>query len=55
MTPAPASRVVLLPAARRTPGSHAEKIRRYRLARMRLVDRRRYVSGRHAHLGQSYD
>ena len=51
-----ASRVVLLPEARITAaGAHADKVRRYRLARMRLVERRDAASAARPQLVRSYD
>ena len=51
-----ASRVVLLPEARiAAAGAHADKVRRYRLARMRLVERRDAGSAAHPQLLRSYD
>jgi hypothetical protein len=55
MTPTPASRVLLVQDPRRAAGPHAERLRRYRLARMRLIDRRLAVPARHPHLGRIYD
>ncbi len=50
------SRVLLLPdATRAATGPHAAKIRRYRLARVRLAERRAELPPRHAHLLRAYD
>ncbi len=47
------TRVVLVPAASRDTEPGAVKVRRYRIARLRLDDR---MSGdRHAHLRRSHD
>ncbi len=54
MTPLAQSRVLLVPEARAT-GPHADKIRRYRLARLRLLERRDTDLGRLPHLARSYD
>jgi hypothetical protein len=53
MTPVP-SRIVLLPDAKAS-GAHAAKLRRYRLARVRLAERRDQLPARAAHLARSYD
>ncbi len=54
--PTASSRVVLMPDARTTtPGPQASKVRRYRLARMRLLDRREVAADRHPHLLRAYD
>ena len=50
-----ASRIILLPDAKAPAGPQASKIRRYRLARVRLAERRDHVQPRHAHLLRSYD
>ena len=54
--PTTSSRVLLMPDARATtPGPHASKVRRYRLARMRLLERREVAADRHPHLLRVYD
>jgi hypothetical protein len=57
MTPMPSSRVLLVPEARTAAaaGPHAAKIRRYRLARLRLLERRDGTPARHPHLARVYD
>ena len=50
-----ASRIILLPDAKAPAGAHASKIRRYRLARVRLTERRETMHPRHAHLLRTYD
>ncbi len=50
-----AQRVLLLPEDRTAAGPHAAKIRRYRLARMRLLERRDEQAARHRHLTRAYD
>ena len=50
-----ASRIILLPDAKAPEGATASKIRRYRLARVRLAERREQVPHRHAHLVRAYD
>ena len=50
------SRVLLLPAvSRAAAGPHAAKVRRYRLARVRLAERRGELPARQAHLLRAYD
>jgi hypothetical protein len=44
-------RILLLPEERTAAGPHAAKIRRYRLARMRLVERRDEQAARLAQRG----
>lgn len=49
-------RVLLIPEARSTvAGPEAAKIRRYRLARVRLLERRDAGLERYPQLGRSYD
>ena len=48
------SRILLLPGAKAS-GAHAAKVRRYRLARVRLAERRDALPARAAHLARSYD
>ena len=58
MTPTASAtqRVLLLPDGRAAAtGPHATKVRRYRLARMRLVERRDQQAARHGHLTRMYD
>ena len=57
MTPTSAAqRVLLLPEERAAAtGRHADKVRRYRLARMRLVERRDQQAARHGRLTRMYD
>jgi hypothetical protein len=55
MTPLAQSRVLLVPEARAAAGPQAAKIRRYRLARLRLLERRDADPGRYPHLARSYD
>ena len=56
MTSLSSSRVVLVPEARAAAaGPQAAKIRRYRLARLRLVERREAAPSRYPQLGRSYD
>ncbi len=59
MTPSTAAatnRVLLVPEARSSAaGPHAQKIRRYRLARLRLLERRDQQALRHPHLSRAYD
>ena len=57
MTTASATnRVLLMPEARSSAaGPHAQKIRRYRLARLRLLERRDVQSLRHSQLSRAYD
>ena len=50
-----ASRIILLPDAKAPAGAYASKIRRYRLARVRLAERRDELPPRAAHLIKSYD
>jgi hypothetical protein len=50
------SRILLVPdAARASGGPQASNIRRYRLARVRLAERRGELPVRFAHLGRGYD
>ncbi len=49
------SRILLLPDAAPASGPHASKVRRYRLARVRLAERRGELPVRLAHLGRAYD
>jgi hypothetical protein len=52
----PSSRVLLMPdATSAATGTHASKVRRYRLARMRLLERRDAAPARAPQLGRSYD
>ena len=57
MTPISSSRVLLVPEAREAAaaGPQAAKIRRYRLARLRLLERRDADPGRFGHLSRTYD
>jgi hypothetical protein len=56
MTAPSASRILLLPEERiAAAGPQAAKLRRYRLARMRLVERRDAVAARHRHITRAYD
>ena len=57
MTPLTSSRVLLVPESRpaATAGPQAAKIRRYRLARMRLLERRDPGADRFSHLSRAYD
>ena len=58
MTPTTSAtqRVLLLPEDRvAAAGPHAAKVRRYRLARMRLLERRDQQAARHGHLTRMYD
>jgi hypothetical protein len=56
MTPPSQSRVLLVPEARAAAaGPQAAKIRRYRLARLRLLERREVDPSRYPHLARSYD
>jgi hypothetical protein len=52
-----ASRLVLVPDDRMpaAPGPHATKMRRYRLARLRLLERREAGPARAPHLIRTYD
>lgn len=55
MTPA-SDRILLVPDAAKAPaGPYAAKVRRYRLARVRLAERRGETRPRHAHLVKAYD
>ena len=50
------SRVLLLPdATKAVTGPHAAKVRRYRMARVRLAERRGELPARHAHLLRAHD
>ncbi len=50
------SRVLLLPeTTKAVTGPHAAKVRRYRLARVRLAQRRGELPPRQAHLLRAYD
>ncbi len=50
------SRVLLLPdASKAAAGPHAAKVRHYRLARVRLTERRDELPARHAHLLRAHD
>jgi len=50
------SRVLLVPdATKAVAGPHAAKVRHYRLARMRLAERRNELPPRHAHLLKPHD
>ena len=56
MSPLSQSRVLLVPEARSAAaGPQAAKIRRYRLARLRLLERRDADPARYPHLGRAYD
>ena len=54
---ASAARVLLVPEARSAgdAGPYAAKIRRYRLARVRLLERRDASAARHPQLTRAYD
>ena len=55
MTPAP-HRILLVPDARPRAALAAEpKVRRYRLARLRVAEARRPSDPRFEHLGRAYD
>ncbi len=55
MTPAP-HRILLVPEARPRPTSLAEpKVRRYRLARLRVAETRRPAEPRFEHIARAYD
>lgn len=55
-TAAATNRVLLVPEARSSAaGPHAQKIRRYRMARLRLLERRDQQALRHPQLGRTYD
>lgn len=50
------SRVLLLPdTAKAATGPEASKVRRYRLARLRLAERRDQARPRHEHLLRAHD
>ena len=50
------SRFLLMPdAAKGVTGPHAAKVRHYRLARVRLAERRGELPPRHAHLLKTHD
>ena len=55
MTAPSVTRIVLVPEERTAVGPQAAKLRRYRLARMRLVERRDQHAARHTHLTRTYD
>jgi hypothetical protein len=55
MTAPTPSRVLLVAEPSPLRGPHAAKVRRYRLARMRLLERRAAGPARHAHLTRAYD
>jgi hypothetical protein len=56
MTPLSTSRVLLVPEARSAvAGPQATKIRRYRLARLRLLERRDGGPTRYPQLSRTYD
>ena len=55
MTPPSSSRVVLMPDTPPAAGPDATKVRRYRLARLRLVERRDGSADRHPQLLRTYD
>jgi hypothetical protein len=57
MTHLSQSRVLLVPEARSAAatGPQAAKIRRYRLARLRLLERREADPARYPHLARTYD
>ena len=49
-------RILLVPAGRRTaPAADEPKVRRYRLARLRLAESRQPVERRFEHLARAYD
>jgi hypothetical protein len=55
-TSSAATRVLLMPEARSSAaGPQAQKIRRYRLARLRLLERRDGQALRHSQLTRTYD
>ena len=55
MTPSP-QRILLVPDARPRPDALAEpKVRRYRLARLRVAETRRPAEPRFEHLAKAYD
>ena len=55
MTPAP-QRILLVPDARpRTELAAAPKVRRYRLARLRVAETRQPAEPRFAHIARGYD
>ena len=50
------SRILLVPDAARAPADpHASKVRRYRLARVRLAERRNEAPARYPHLTRAHD
>ncbi len=50
------SRILLVPDAAKAPADpHAPSVRRYRLARVRLAERRDDLPTRHQHLTRAYD
>jgi hypothetical protein len=51
----PRTRIVLVPDDRVGTGPYADKIRRYRLARLRLLERRDAVALRRPELGPVHD
>ena len=55
MTRTAASRVLLLPEETATTAEKAPRIRRYRLARLRVLERRDASADRHPHLLRAYD
>lgn len=55
MTPLSTSRVVLMPESRPAAGPDATKVRRYRLARLRVLERRDGSADRHPQLLRAYD
>jgi hypothetical protein len=55
MTAPSATRILLVPEERAAVGPQAAKLRRYRLARMRLVERRDEQAARHRQLTRAYD
>ena len=54
MTPAP-QRILLLPDARPRTDASEPKVRRYRLARLRVAETRRPSEPRFEHLARAYD
>ena len=49
------SRVVLLPDPAKTPGAASPEVRRYRLARLRVAERRDLSAARHPQLLRAHD
>jgi hypothetical protein len=55
MTTASSRILLVADAARASADPHASKVRRYRLARVRLAERRNDHPARHPHLTRAYD